>query len=253
MRLLNRDSSGKLVLSTFSGSEVEIPPYAILSHTWAIDNTEEVSFQDLEDGTGRNKPGYSKILFCERQAKSHGLYYFWIDTCSIDKKNAVELQEAINSMFRWYQKAAHCYVYLSDVSASDREKDGQQLTSKLGRDFRNSRWFTRGWTLQELIAPSIVQFFSSEGHRMGDKLTLEEEIHKITGISRNALKGYLLSDFTVDERMSWMGHRRTKLEEDAIYSLLGIFDVSMPMIYGEGKPKAQRRLQEEIEKSSQGM
>ena len=122
MRLLERKPDGELVLSEFTGKDVPVPAYAILSHTWATDNNEEVSFQDVEAGTGKSKAGYNKIRFCAEQAAADGLRYFWVDTCCIDKKNNTELSEAINSMFRWYQKATRCYVYLSDVSIRDKQQ-----------------------------------------------------------------------------------------------------------------------------------
>jgi hypothetical protein len=137
---------------------------------------------------------------------------------------------------------------------SARQNEGQNGQSSLGWElaFRQSRWFTRGWTLQELIAPTLVDFFSKGGERLGNKLSLEAMIHDITSITRSALRGDALSDFSIDERMSWAKHRKTKLEEDKIYSLLGIFEVSMPLIYGEGRDKAFRRLEEEIHKAYKG-
>ncbi|PVH96207.1 hypothetical protein DM02DRAFT_570024, partial [Periconia macrospinosa] len=113
MRLLVLNDSSEISLT---GELLgEIPRYAILSHTWGP-ATEEVNFKDMTDGTGIKKPGYDKIRFCGEQAKRDGLHYFWVDTCCIDKSNSTELSEAINSMFRWYQAAAKCYVYLADVS-----------------------------------------------------------------------------------------------------------------------------------------
>jgi len=250
MRLLERKANGDLALSEYIGNDV--PAYAILSHTWATDNSEEVSFQDLEAGIGKDKTGYEKIRFCADKAAVDGLQYFWIDTCCIDKKNAVELAEAINSMFRWYQRAERCYVYLSDVSAHDIEGQHGQLGLGWEPAFRESRWFTRGWTLQELIAPTYVDFFSSEGKKLGNKSTLEAMIHEVTGIARHALRGVPLSEFSVNERMSWAEQRHTKLIEDKVYSMLGVFDISMPLIYGEGRERALKRLQEEISKSYQG-
>ena len=155
-------------------------------------------------------------------------------------------------MFRWYQKAARCYVYLTDVSIHDGKETPQQCLFHWEPTFRKSRWFTRGWTLQELLAPTLVDFFSLEGERLGSKLSLEVIIHEITSIPRAALRGGPLDCFSSDERMSWASYRHTKEEEDQIYSLLGIFDVSMPLIYGEGKEKAYKRLQEEIEKIYRG-
>jgi hypothetical protein len=240
MRLLEYNHNGELSLTKdFIGSE--IPEYAILSHTWGAD-TEEVTYGDLMDGTGKNKVGYEKIRFCGEQARRDGLHNFWVDTCCINKSSDRELSEAINSMFRWYRKALKCYVYLTDVSTNN------QIDLSLqpwGVAFGNSRWFTRGWTLQELIAPPLVEFFCSNSNRLGDKKSLEGQLHRITGIPVSALQGSPLSEFSFDERISWVQIRETKREEDKAYSLLGIFDISMPVLYGEGKEKAFRRLNRE--------
>jgi hypothetical protein len=246
MRLLQRNNGGELSLTGDFFNN--IPRYAILSHTWGP-FTEEVTFRDIIDGTGKSKASYEKIRFCGEEASRDGLQYFWVDTCCIDKSNAVELQKAINSMFRWYRNAAKCYVYLSDVSrpAFDTNDIGHQPPWELA--FRKSRWFTRAWTLQELIAPASVEFFSKEGDRIGNKKSLERHIHEITGIPVKALQGAPLSDFSVEERMSWAEKRKTIYEEDMAYSLLGIFGVFMPLIYGEGEEHALRRLRREIDAS----
>ncbi|KAK0744691.1 hypothetical protein B0T21DRAFT_380877 [Apiosordaria backusii] len=246
MRLLERSDTGEFRLTKHLPNDAipEIPPYAILSHTWG---DEEVLFKDLEDSTAKKKAGYAKIQFCGDQAKRDGLKYFWVDTCCIDKSDAAELQHALNSIFQWYRDAAKCYVYLTDVSSRKRNVDGN---SSWELAFRKCRWFTRGWTLQELIAPAIVEFFSKDGERLGDKKSLEQEIHNITGIPPKALQGSPLSDFGVAERMKWIEKRNTKYEEDKAYSLFGIFDVHMPILYGEGEEKAFDRLQEKIDKNS---
>jgi len=247
MRLLAHNSDNEFSLASFVGDD--IPRYAILSHTW---ETEEVTLADLRDGNGKKKAGYSKIQFCGEQAKRDGLQYFWVDTCCIDKSNSTELAEAINSMFRWYQNATKCYVYLSDVSRpafGTTDKSNDLLWQVM---FRQSRWFTRGWTLQELIAPSSLGFFSKEGELLGDKVSLERHICEITGIPAKAFRGSPLYDFSVHERMAWAETRETTCKEDKAYSLLGIFDVNMPLIYGEGKEKALKRLREEIGKASKG-
>ena len=222
--------------------------YAILSHTWGPDN-EEVTFKDLIDSTGEDKAGYEKIRFCEEQARKNKLRYFWVDTCCIDKSNQVELHEAINSMFRWYRKAARCYVYLSDVSVAGggRKRERRQSEPPWEPEFRGSKWFTRGWTLQELLAPASVEFFTKERQRLGDKRSLERQIHEITGIAVRALRGTDLSEFSADERFKWAETRRTTREEDWAYCLLGIFGVFMTLIYGEGKEHAIRRLRKEID------
>src|SRR5204863_8204286 len=131
------------------------PPYAILSHTWQ--GEDEITFNDLTKNdakdNAKDKAGYKKINFCAQQAERDGLRYFWVDTCCIDKSNSSELSEAINSMFRWYQNAAKCYVYLSDVLITQRRASNEFFELSLESAFRASRWFTRGWTLQELLAP----------------------------------------------------------------------------------------------------
>jgi hypothetical protein len=241
MRLLEYNNDGEFSLTKDFVSG-KIPEYAILSHTWGID-TEEVTYRDLIDGTGKNKVGYEKIRFCGQQARRDRLQYFWVDTCCIDKSNSNELAEAINSMFRWYRNAAKCYVYLPDVSSP---------VINVGDMLRTSRWFTRGWTLQELIAPTSVEFFSKNRELLGDKKSLERHICEITRIPSRALRGGPLAEFSVTERMSWADTRQTTRDEDMAYSLLGIFGVHISLIYGEGRENAFKRLREEIDKASKG-
>ena len=246
MRLLKRNDNGALNL-TDDLLDQDIPEYVVLSHTWGAAG-QEVTLQDFQSQFGQpqtGKAGYAKIRFCSDQAAQQGYEYLWIDTCCIDKTNNVELSEAINSMFRWYREAARCYVYLSDVKVGELQNNDWQ------NDFINSRWFTRGWTLQELLAPKSVEFFSSDGIRLGDKRSLEGEIHRITGIAIDALRGRSLSDFSVSERMDWASKRTTTRKEDEAYSLLGIFDVFMPLIYGE-RERALVRLRDQIDRSLQG-
>jgi hypothetical protein len=205
----------------------------------------------MVDGTGKGKAGYKKIRFCGEQAKRDGLRCFWVDTCCIDKSSSAELQEAINSMFRWYRDAAKCYVYLADVSTPIFDVKDMSV-QPWEAVFRKSRWFTRGWTLQELIAPSYVELFSKEEAKLDNRSSLERHIHEMTGIPTQALQGHPLSGFSTDERMTWAVNRETTRREDKAYSLLGIFDIYMPLIYGEGTDKAFGRLREEIEKSLKG-
>jgi len=246
MRLLLRSDTDEFSLTDFVDDKI-IPPYAILSHTWLAD-MEEPTFEDLTNSTGKNKSGYEKIQFCGEQARRDGLQYFWVDTCCINKANHAELSLAINSMFRWYRNASRCYVYLSDVPSPPFGTNDEFNPQSWDSDFWKSKWFTRGWTLQELLAPSSVEFFSQEGERLGDKCSLKQQIHEITGIPILALQGVPLSQFRVDERFLWIERRQTKLAEDKVYSLLGIFDVEIPLFYGEGAPNAFKRLREVIDK-----
>jgi Heterokaryon incompatibility protein (HET) len=250
MRLLSVNAEGNFSLTSFTNV---IPKYAILSHTWEKDD-QEVTFHDIQNTLGMSKSGYRKIRFCSEQAERDNLHHFWVDSCCIDKSNAVEVQTAINSMFRWYRDAAHCYVYLSDVLAGEQS---QLPESEWEQAFKQSRWFTRGWTLQELLAPRLVQFFSSDGKEIGSKDSLKGWIYDVTGIAIQALQGSPLSQFSTQERSSWAEKRETTVEEDQVYCLLGIFEVFLPLIYGEGKDNALRRLHDEIDRhtsiSSKGM
>lgn len=252
MRLLERQSDGGFRLTeNLLDKDISRYPYAILSHRWGQAN-EEVTFEDMEKGLGQAKAGYRKIEFCGEQAARDGLRYIWVDSCCIKKSSDAELSESINSMHRWYRRAEKCYVYLSDISTPKRKGGDQNSKNTWEAAFRESKWFTRGWTLQELLAPISVEFFSREGERLGDKRTLEGRIHDITGIAVEALQGTPMSQFGIDERFSWARSRQTTREEDEAYSLLGIFNVSMPSIYGEGKDHAFDRLHDEINKSSKG-
>jgi hypothetical protein len=237
MRLLYIASDGKLRWTKDIVRSEDIPPYAILSHTWG---EQEVVFDDLkdienvEDIDAQSKEGYRKIRFCAEQAERDGLNHFWVDTCCIDKANNTELSKAINSMFRWYQSAKRCYVFLSDVENHTLEGNGESV-------FRQSRWFNRGWTLQELLAPHYVEFFSKDGARLGDKHSLKHLIHEVTGIPIEALLGSDLSEFDVAQRFSWAANRQTTEEEDEAYCLFGIFGVHLPLIYGEAQSSQNGR------------
>jgi hypothetical protein len=249
IRLLTWTDEGELRFHEFEG-EVALPAYAVLSHTWHTNNKEEVTYEDLETGSGQHKAGYTKIDFCKKQASVDELAYIWIDTCCINRKSEPELSEAVNSMFRWYKNATRCYVYLSDVYTSHEGRDTPSRGDEWEALFRQSRWFTRGWTLQELIAPEHVDFFARDGTHLGNKSTLETAISNITDISLDVLRGRPLAECTIEERMMWAKSRTTKREEDHVYSLFGIFDVTMPLVYGEGKAKAFRRFYEEISRYS---
>ncbi|KAI1424854.1 HET-domain-containing protein [Xylaria sp. FL1777] len=256
----------------------DIPRYAILSHTWGA---EEVSLYDMKSGAQATKlKGYEKISATCRIAQEQGLDYAWVDTCCIDKSSSAELSEAINSMFAWYQNAAVCYAWLSDyaqdtafnlidkavvesfechesIAEQDRGfRDPPPLTSKeldmrnhIGQSLRKCRWFSRGWTLQELIAPRQVEFYDCDWKYFGSKAQLAPILSWITGVDPGILKGESLDQVLVGRRMSWAANRQTRRVEDMAYCLLGIFDINMPLLYGEGA-KAFTRLQEEIIRSS---
>jgi heterokaryon incompatibility protein (HET) len=228
MRLIH---STTLQLQEFTDNE--IPPYAILSHTWGRD---EVSFQDMQLGAAHTKDGYAKVTLCAQQAINDCLLWIWVDTCCIDKTSSAELSEAINSMYRWYKEAKICYAYLSDVASLD-------------IDFAQSRWFSRGWTLQELIAPSFMKFFGRNWQYLGLKQQHPFLLSRITGIDVPVLQGKDPAMCSVSRRMSWASGRQTTRTEDIAYCLMGLFDVNMPLLYGEGD-KAFIRLQQEIMKES---
>jgi hypothetical protein len=212
-----------------------IPPDAILSHTWG---KEEVTFQDMQRSDEQNKAWFFKVLNCCEQAKQNGLEWVWVDTCCIDKTSSAELSEAINSMFAWYRDSAVCYALLEDVPPLN------PIFPE--NEFKRARWFKRGWCLQELIAPAKVEFYSADWTDIGTKWSLRRQVEDTTGISSDVFLSELnLGSYTVAQKMSWASRRETTRQEDEAYCLLGIFGISMPLLYGEGR-RAFLRLQEEI-------
>jgi len=204
MRLLNTST---LELHEFIGND--IPDYAILSHRW---EKEEVTLQDLKPGRGAQMAGYSKILNCCKQAASEGWEYAWIDSCCIDKTSSAKVSEAINSMFKWCQNAQVCYVYLCDVESRDRDHHVE------GSSFWRSKRYTRGWTLQELLAPSNLIFYNHGWQEIGTKSTLGKAVKLITGITSF---DYFENE-SVAKKMSWAAQRETTRTEDLAYCLMGI-------------------------------
>jgi hypothetical protein len=236
MRLLNTST---LRLHDFQSA---IPPYAILSHTWG---DEEVAFDEIGLPEAEKKSGFLKIKQCCAQAESDGLEFAWVDTCCINKASSAELSEAINSMFRWYQEAHICYAYLADVDTCNDGVDGEPSST-----FRSSRWFKRGWTLQELIAPMDVIFYAYDWSEIGTKASLLISISTITKISQDVLMtSSNMFNVSIAQRMSWASERETTRIEDIAYCLMGLFDINMPLLYGEGQ-KAFHRLQLELLRTS---
>ena len=218
------------------------PKYSILSHCWGkVD--EEVSFRDMEDGTANQRgPGFEKLMRSFEQTLKDGNEYIWIDTCCIDKRSSAELSEAINSMYSWYEGSSVCYAYLHDV---EKQKSMSDYAKKYSA-FRSSKWFRRGWTLQELIAPRKVVFYAKDWSKIGTKLDMADLVAEITNIDVGVLRNDAgQSDISVAKRMSWAASRQTTRVEDIAYSLMGLFGVNMPTLYGEGS-NAFFRLQEEI-------
>jgi hypothetical protein len=223
---------------TFHKCFNKFPPYAIFSHTWG---DKEVTMEDMLQERARSKKGFKNIDYCATQALKNGYDFIWVHTCCILKTSSSELSEAINSMFQWYGNSKVCYAYLADVE----EKDIPLLRTKDSK-FRKSRWFTRGWTLQELLAPSEVLFYSADWKYIGsEEESMGDLLEEITGINLKHLDGFDLQCASISERMFWASKRKTTRREDITYCLLGIFNVNMPLLYGEGD-KAFFRLQEEI-------
>ena len=266
MRLINIDVFFRRESLFHSGEQVdrrtkvlefrddETTEYAILSHRW-IDPT-EVDYEEMvdlakmdkqEQDEIRGRLGYKKIVDTCKQARKDGYEWVWVDTCCIDKRSSAELSEAINSMYRWYANAKICYAYLHDV-------DGSFLSTKKDAKYHESNgwpeWFSRGWTLQEMIAPRNLQFFNKDWQPIGDKKGLAGDLRCITQVPPHILTdGLERNRPCVAQIISWAANRTTTRVEDRAYSLMGLLDVNMPMLYGEGK-KAFQRLQLEIIRSS---
>jgi hypothetical protein len=245
MRLIHIET---LDIYEFIGDK--IPPYAILSHRWEDD---EISFKDLRKSRNLNSKGYQKVKNFASfvQSHNHGMIeYIWVDTCCIDKRSSAELSEAINSMYKWYKNAQVCYAYLNDVADGPEDFVLQALIK--------SDWFTRGWTLQELLAPGLVHFVDKSWKViLGDKRNLCYVISEITGIKSWVLEQTgtttrrpALNSCSVAQKMSWAARRTCTREEDSAYCLMGLFEVQMPALYGEGGRSAFQRLQQEILKKS---
>jgi hypothetical protein len=242
MRLLHisgdawSDDPLDITLCDFLGTD--IPPYMILSHRWRED---EVLFGDMMESdrrTARTKKGYDKLEMSCRIALQQKLEYAWMDTCCIDKSSSAELSEAINSMYNYYANAQVCYAYLDDVV---------EISTPNNKSLEECVWFKRGWTLQEMIAPRELYFYSAQWRPLGSKSSLCARISKASGVSTAVLRDpETLGQVCVSEKMSWAASRSTTRPEDEAYCLMGLFGVQMPPLYGEGRQHAFRRLQLEI-------
>lgn len=243
MRLLHTTTQ-KLVEKTPEELRKDNVRYAILSHTWGPN---EVIYDDIVRGTEgtKNPNSLLKVQGACHQARSDGYDYIWIDTCCIDKSSSAELSEAINSMYTWYEKSQVCYAFIEDFNS-------ENLGSPENKEsFAASRWFTRGWTLQELLAPANMIFFTRDWVSLGEKKAISPFLSEITRIDAAIMAGERpIESASVAKRMSWMARRQTTRPEDSAYCMMGIFGVNMPMLYGEGGRRAFLRLQEEIMKTS---
>ncbi|KAF7197441.1 Vegetative incompatibility protein HET-E-1 [Pseudocercospora fuligena] len=223
----------------------QVPEYAILSHCWSENEISLAQYQAARDRTGSS---FSKIVQCCELARSHplNLKWAWIDTCCIDKKSSAELSEAINSMYNWYQRAEVCYVFLEDYDSTldNQRQSSDSADAKINSRLSKCKWFTRGWTLQELVASRRVLFYDMNGIEFGTKTSLVGQLSSITRVDVPYLDGTMSpQEASVACRMSWASYRRTSRPEDIAYCLLGLFDVNMPLLYGEGDRKAFVRLQ----------
>ena len=227
--------------------------YAILSHRWVkeVDYVEMVDLMKMKKGDRdeiRTRDGYQKILRSCRQAKNDHVKWLWVDTCCIDKRSSSELSEAINSMYRWYESSKICYTYLHDFEgwSFPIKPDHEKFPAFNGWP----EWFSRGWTLQELIAPRMLLFFNKQWKSIGTKRTYADDLNRITRVPKAVLMDGMVSNRPcVAQIMSWAANRKTTRIEDRAYSLLGLLGVNMPMLYGEGK-EAFLRLQLEIIRKS---
>lgn len=225
--------------------------YAILSHRWLDDN--EILYHQYEQHVDKLKsdskdlsPQLDKIRGACRIARSQGIKWMWIDSCCINKLDPSELTDSINSMFLWYHHSLLCVTFLHDVELNPDHLPTDPRIFDSSDKNGPAGWFSRGWTLQELLAPRMMEFYDNNWTLMGTKADLQSSLSKLTGIDETYLAG--TDDFRnacVATKMSWMAKRTTTLEEDLAYSMISIFGVNMPAMYGEG-PRAFTRLQQLI-------
>ncbi|KAG1775911.1 hypothetical protein EV702DRAFT_972316 [Suillus placidus] len=218
--------------------------YGILSHWWL--DTGEPSYQDMMEkklsGPSNNEvqsPGYTKLQKCCEEARRLDLHFLWSDTCCIDKNSSAELDKSICSMFWWYRNSSICIAYLGGMTVIE--------------DLRLEEWFMRGWILQELLAARKIKFFNKDWQRLTKQDNDKEEdtplmtvLQEVTRIPEAELIDFLPIPRYIDKQMTWAAQRITTWAEDVAYSLMGLFDVSLQIAYGEGGERAFRRLIEAI-------
>ncbi|KAG2347895.1 hypothetical protein BDR05DRAFT_591395 [Suillus weaverae] len=220
--------------SAIESAVIDLLKYAILSHRWG---ESEPTFQDLN----REGAGYKKLeKFCAK-AKEHGCDLAWSDTCCINKESSSEVDEAIRSMYMWYHEAYICIVHLAQTNSWD--------------TLENDEWFFRGWTLQELLAPLRMRFYYgptwtplTQNPNDKDDTQVVRALHRATKIPENDLRNFRSGPNRAWEKMSWAASRKTTRIEDVAYSLIGIFDITMTVAYGEGDRAFKRFMAELIEK-----
>ncbi|QIX02303.1 hypothetical protein AMS68_007820 [Peltaster fructicola] len=222
-------------LTEFSDARAR-PDYAILSHRWTND---EVLYSDIQSGRAAAKTtGFAKLKACSALVKQEGLQWIWCDTYCIDKTSSAALSESINSMYAWYAAAKVCYAYIYDQDKTVFLEGKQKST-----------WFARGWTLQELLAPKRLSLYDKHWSLIGTRQGQRQIISHFTRIPESMLldvPSRSLSSLSIAQRMSWAASREVTKAEDIAYCLMGLFDVNMALLYGEGAVKAFHRLQEHI-------
>ncbi|KAF9472756.1 hypothetical protein BDN70DRAFT_818194, partial [Pholiota conissans] len=221
--------------------------YTILSHTWLREAPGEITYSDWHNQNfDESSPGYQKVVnFCKLAWLKHGITLGWMDTICINKESSSELDESIRSMYKWYHGSDVCIAYLGE----------SQFISDIHRD----TWFTRGWTLQELVAPAVIKFcnrdwdyfspdtIETDTYSYSDASIVAQiinQISKATSITENELSGF--HQLSLSRQMQLAATREVTREEDTAYSLMGIFDVSIATAYGEGGERAFSRLLEAI-------
>ncbi|PPQ64874.1 hypothetical protein CVT26_002592 [Gymnopilus dilepis] len=284
MRLMNREDIRRYIAERTDNNSPEARKalaYAIFSHRWSENEPtfHEVSAmcEQSADASTAKEPtwldqvrqyiyppgppppvrplstGVKKLKeFC-KLALAHGCEWAWSDTCCIDKDSSTELEEAIKAMFKWYANAKVCIVYLADVTDPER--------------LEHSEWFRRGWTLQELLAPSNVHFYTKSWTPLIDDAGdlsrarshkglpwIGKKISKATGIPESVLSNRFDPRWQglrhAREILGWASKRRTTRIEDNAYCLMGLLNIFIPIAYGEDDHAFYRLLAELVNSSN---